>query len=99
MFDSLALKQDALTFDSSPTQGSSNPITSGGVHGIVSGSNVRIGNSAGSVGQGGNSIAIGAFAGQTNQAASSIVINATGSTFNAATNGFFVSPLRTRAGG
>ena len=99
VFDSLALKQDALTFDTNPTQGSSNPITSGGVHGVVSGSNVRIGNSAGSVGQGGNSIAIGAFAGQTNQAAASIVINATGTTFNAATNGFFVSPIRTRSGG
>ena len=28
-------KQDALTFDSTPTQGSTNPVTSGGVYAVI----------------------------------------------------------------
>lgn len=33
--DALAMKQDALTFDASPTQSSTNPVTSGGVYTAV----------------------------------------------------------------
>jgi len=52
---------------------------------------------SGAYNQGTNAIAIGAFAGQTNQPENSIVLNASGVPFNAATQGFFVSNIRTRA--
>lgn len=35
LYAALALKQGALTFDASPTQGSTNPVTSGGVYTAV----------------------------------------------------------------
>ena len=34
-YAALALKQDALTFDTAPTQGSTNPVTSGGVYSAI----------------------------------------------------------------
>lgn len=35
MQTALAGKQDALTFDTTPTQGSSNPVTSGGIYNVI----------------------------------------------------------------
>lgn len=56
---------------------------------------VAIGLYSGQSNQGVNSIAIGMNAGKENQAASSIVISALGDRLDAATEGFFVAPMRT----
>jgi len=56
---------------------------------------IAIGSFAGQTNQGQNAIAIGNQAGATNQAANSIVLNAqTATVLNAATQGFYVAPIR-----
>lgn len=38
----IAAKQDVLTFDSAPTEGSENPVTSGGVYAAIAALEARI---------------------------------------------------------